>query len=197
MNIDSSRPEFEQSAEFNSRITYLSFKDEASSSLEFNSDMVNRFGHRSVYNDQHVTFLIAGVSLETCLEFVAHREATVARLTSSKTKSQIDTLYRVFSESQKESILKFIEFKNNVSNIGDTEIDNMFNLSSKAISFTITMSIKDWHKTLIGRLSNIGVEKEVIEVSCRIALELKNEFPLVFNTIEEYFATNNDAKYSD
>ena len=88
LNIDNERPEYEQHAEFNSRLTYLSFKNNKESSKKYNEKMINEYGHRSVYNDEQVTFLIAGCSIETMLEFIAHNEATIARLTSSKTNAQ-------------------------------------------------------------------------------------------------------------
>lgn len=43
------------------------------------------------------TFLLAGISIETSLELVAHKEARVARLTSSKTKAMDLPLFRVQS----------------------------------------------------------------------------------------------------
>ena len=95
MNIDTERPEYEQHAEFNSRITYLSFKDKKGDSSAFNERMIKEYEHRSVYNDEYVTFLIAGCALETELEFIAHNEATVARLTSSKTKAQDWPLFKL------------------------------------------------------------------------------------------------------
>lgn len=42
-----------------------------------------------------VTFLISGVTIETSLELVAHKEASVARLTSSKTHAMNLPLFRV------------------------------------------------------------------------------------------------------
>lgn len=41
------------------------------------------------------TFLICGISVETSLELVAHKEARVARLTSSKTKASSNLTFRV------------------------------------------------------------------------------------------------------
>lgn len=209
MNIDTEETEASQHAEFNSRITYLAFKDEPSSSKEYNEKMIKEYGHRSVYNDEIVTFLIAGCSLETMLEFLAHNEATVARLTSSKTNAQDDVLYRVqtknvseeFIEAQKNIIQlnertrmlnrKFIDENNSL----EKEIFNIMNFGCKAVSFTITMSVKDWHKTLIGRLSNSGVESEMIEILSYVTDLLHNEYPFFFNTKEEYFAMGNEKKY--
>lgn len=206
LNIDQDTLECEQHAEFNSRITYLSFKDKKTSSKEYNNMMINELGHRSVYNDEHVTFLISGCSLETMLEFVAHNEATVARLTSSKTFSQNDTLYRIqtkglseeFIQYQKDTVLKFVSMfrkEDNKLNELENEINNILNLGNKAVSFTITMSIKDWYKTIIGRLSHHGVENEMIEIVEEILSILQKEYPFFFKSKEEYYAMNNNNKY--
>lgn len=198
MNIDTSNTDTEQHAEFNSRITYMSFKEEKSDSRQFNKDMVEKHQHLSVYNDEYVTFLIAGVGVETSLEFIAHNEAKIARLTSSKTKSQDHPLYKVNQknmDSQKELIKEQISLKEKYRDIiEDREIFNINTFGSKAVSFTITMSLKDWHKTLIGRLSNNGVELEMLEIMEVIAKMLKERYPLI-NTVEEYYSMGNGEKY--
>ncbi len=201
MNIDTNRPEYEQHAEFNSRITYLSFKNEKSSSKEFNKKMIHEYGHRGVYNDEYVTFLIAGCSLETQLEFVAHNEATIARLTSSKTKAQNDPLYCISLDNNNADLKDYLkEIKSGINtsnpNISD-ELKNMLHPGIKAVSFTITMSVKNWHKTLIGRLSHHGVETEMRQIMERIAIKLKEMYPIFFNTVEEYYQLGNNAKYSE
>lgn len=206
LNIDMNEPETNQHAEFNSRLTYLSFRDKENSSKEYNEKMIKTYGHRSVYNDQYVTFLIAGSSVETMLEFIAHNEATVARLTSSKTNAQNETLYRIrneglsseFIEVQKNMVKSYLENVRKLStpkNGLENEITNILNLGNKAVSFTITMSIKDWHKTLIGRLSNHGVETEMLEILEKVVCILKEKYPVFFNSEEEYYAMNNSKKY--
>lgn len=206
MNIDTNQQDSQQHAEFNSRITYLSFKDKKSNSEEYNHKMIHEYGHRSVYNDEHVTVLIAGCSIETMLEFIAHNEASVARLTSSKTKSQDQTLYRIqkrnvseeFQTIQKEIVKRYIsEVRSMIRPNCDVEneIANILNLGNKAVSFTITMSLKDWHKTFIGRISHHGVENEMIEILTKVLSSLTKEYPSFFNTEEEYFEMNNSKKY--
>ncbi len=49
----------------------------------------------AIQKDFQVTFLISGVSVETSLELIAHKEASVARLTSSKTNAMNLPLFRV------------------------------------------------------------------------------------------------------
>ena len=209
MNIDDDLSEAEQHSEFNSRLTYMSFKDEKESSKAYNDKMIKELGHRGVYNDEIVTFLIAGCSVETMLEFIAHNEATIARLTSSKTAAQDTPLYRLRIEGLSEDFINMQKFiikrfeteriKNrnliDESNPLEKEIFNVMNLGCKAVSFTITMSIKDWHKTLIGRLSNHGVESEMIEILNDVTDKLHSEYPYFFNTKEEYFEMGNEKKY--
>lgn len=57
--------------------------------------MVEHHQHLSVFSSVVVTFLVAGISVETTLEFVAHHEGDVARITSSNTKAMNDCYYRV------------------------------------------------------------------------------------------------------
>jgi thymidylate synthase ThyX len=207
MNIDTiDTTDSEQHAEFNSRITYMAFKSEKTSSKEYNEKMIKEYGHRSVYNDEVITFLVAGCSLETMFEFVAHNEATVARLTSSKTKAQNNSLYRVrvnkfkeeFIELQKTMIQQVIKLReeNICAFEGDEEeVFNVLNFGNKAVSFTISMSVKDWHKILIGRFSSSGVESEFIEILESLSEQLNFEYPQFFNTKEEYYAMSNAKKY--
>lgn len=203
MNIDNTEDEASQHAEFNSRITYMSFKDEKSSSREYNDNMINKYGHLSVYNDEFITFLIAGCSVETELEFIAHNEASVARLTSSKTKAQDDPLYSIINfntsikdiQIQKKIILEQIKLKEKFSNqFENNEIKNINTFGSKAVSFTITMSVKDWHKTLIGRLSHSGVEIEMLGIMGTIAQLLKVQYPYLIKSVPEYYEMGNASK---
>jgi adenylate kinase family enzyme len=48
--------------------------------------------------DNLLTFLIAGISVETSLELIAHKEASVARLTTSKTNAMNYPFYRIYSD---------------------------------------------------------------------------------------------------
>jgi thymidylate synthase ThyX len=207
-DLNDKKTETKAHAEFNSRLTYLSFLDNASNNNNYINKMINEFQHLSIFNDEYVTFLIAGCSVETELEFIAHNEAKVARLTSSKTKAQNEPLYKIIDsisidrETQKSFIKDFIklkesykeQFKTNDNSINN-EVFNLFTTGNKAVSFTITMSIKDWHKTLIGRLSEHGVEYEMLQICEEIALQLNNIYPYFFKTISEYYLMNNGKKY--
>jgi hypothetical protein len=57
------------------------------------------------------------------------------------------------------------------------------------------MSIKDFHKTFIGRLNDRGGnETEVQEICARMAADLHAEYPLVVRSPAEYGAMSNADK---
>lgn len=57
------------------------------------------------------------------------------------------------------------------------------------------MSLKDWHKTFIGRLSHQEVEAEMLEILEDVADLLNVEYSFFFNSKEDYYAMNNAKKY--
>ena len=209
LNIDTSRPTYEQRAEFKSRITYLSFNSSQADGRQYNKKMAQEYQHLSVHSSTYIEFLIAGVTIETCLEFVAHSEARVARLTSSKTKAMDESLYRLQGNksemnAQKQFVLNFIQLKSTFENqsnsrslsVNGTEFTNMLNLCIKVNAFTYGMNLKDYHKLFIGRLSTEGNEQEVQEVCIMMCEHLHNHFPLVIRDPQYYYDTNTGKKYS-
>lgn len=195
MNISQEQEEYLQNAEFCGRITYLSFLDNQVSTPETFPKKMIELGHLSVFNDIEVSFLIAGVSIETMLEFVAHNEGKIARLTSSKTDAQNECLYNINLKEEKEFLSNLEKNKDKMKEILSNERINMLSSGTKAVSFTISMSLKDWHKTLIGRLSKNGVETEMLEVCEKIAKKLKEKYPILILDIEDYYVLNNAKKY--
>lgn len=207
-NIDMNRPVYEQRAEFKSRITYLSFTSKEPDSAEYNKKMVEEYQHLSVHTSTQIEFLIAGVTIETCLEFIAHREASVARLTSSKTKAMDETLYRLQGSVeekafQKKLILDFITLKQKLEQSyqprslseNGIEFTNMLNICTKVNAFTYCMNLKDYHKLFIGRLSEHGNEQEVQEVCTLMCYQLHEHFPLLIRSPNDYYAMSNGLKY--
>ena len=192
-----------QSAEFKGRLTYLSFKDGGSDlqeSMNFHHKMIHEAKHLSIYAGTYVTFLLAGVSVETSKELVAHREATVARLTSSATLAMSECLYRIQGKSvdhQKTMIKEFLKLRDANKEHWDkkaganseqlsTEFFNMLNLACKCVALTFTISVKDLHKLLIGRMASRGNETEVQEV-CTMMCQLAHErFPEIINEPAAY-----------
>lgn len=195
-------------AEFNSRICYMSFpkrEPAPSSSTTLLSKLVD-LGHLSVFGDVSATFFIAGISDEVLKELVAHTEAKVSRLTSSKTKAMSKTLYRVFGldehiEMQKRHIRKFLvqreEYVKEMTESGHTSIEqeNMFNLGMKASCCTFTMNLKDFHKLFIGRLPEPGNEHDIRLVCEMMRAELHRSYPMVIRESEFYLKSSNKAKY--
>ena len=194
--------EYESIGEFNARLCYLSFNNKKNNI----TDTIINLGHLSVYNDIHITFLIVGVSDEVMKEFVAHNEAKVSRLTSSKTNAQKNTLYRVFGsaesiKNQKEFINKFIslrqEYIDNFKTKEPIEIVNMFNLGTKCSTFTFSMNIKDYHKLFIGRIPENGNEHDVRLICKKMCNSLNEIFPKLIRNCDWYEKANNNTKYDE
>lgn len=197
--------------EFCARITYLAFPKEMETAEEARKyhEKMHELGHLSVYKmfkKSHV-FLIAGCSLETALEFIAHNEGRVARLTSSKTKAMDEPFYRLQGNDaqqkiQREIVENYISKRESVrGSLSDEEkkenreFINMTAPGSKCTAFLIGMDLMDWHRTLIGRLDNVGVETEMQEVCEMVRASLKkvDKTELIL-TKDEYYALNNSAK---
>lgn len=183
-------------AEFNGRLTYLNFNNKVNQG--YVDRIVNQHKHLSVFNDVQITVLIAGVSIEAELEFVAHNEATVSRLTSSRTFAQNNPLYVLSSEKEISFLNDFNNLKESYqftsNNKDELEAKNMISLCSKATAFNISMSLKNWHKTFIGRLSDEGVEKEVRDVCAIICEALRKDYSVIIKSVDEYYSLNNSSK---
>ncbi len=198
LNIDTNQPKYEQNLEMRSRLTYLSFPNLPNNSQQFNYDMVTKYGHLSVVSDHNVTFLIAGVTIETALELISHTEAKVSRLTTSKTLAMSETFYRVFGQEQG-AIEDFIQLRQKYLDakvFPNLEIANMFNLGSKVTALTFSMNLKDYHKFFIGRLPTNN-EQELREVATIMCQHLHGLYPLVIKAPVDYIKSSNHQKYQD
>lgn len=207
LGVDTGRPPYEQLGEFNSRLTYLSFPKKPGSSEQYNIDMVHKHQHLSVYGSLHVTFLIAGVSVETSMELVAHAEARVARLTTSRTRAMNDPLYRIQGtdaerELQRAFLRRFLELRTQFESgarpresENGNELWNLLNVGAKATALTYTMSLKDYHKLFIGRLQTAGNELEVREICARMCDLLHERYPLVIRPPRYYREVEHGEKY--
>jgi adenylate kinase family enzyme/uncharacterized protein YecT (DUF1311 family) len=166
------------------------------------------------------TFLIAGASIETALEFVAHGEARVARVTSSRTAAMRHALVRILpdadAEAQKAYHLALRSLRQKLrqqlrqppsawvaqddaagtAGRGAEEIDNSADTAAKATAFVITMTVRDWHKTLVGRVSRDGNESDVVRIASQIADELHALYPAHVWPREKYAKSHNSAKYA-
>jgi adenylate kinase len=137
---------------------------------------ITRFSDK--HGDSFVTFLIAGISVETSLELISHNEAMISRLTTSNTKAMEKPLYRIIDNSnpkiQKHIIKKNIQLhKFNLS----VEVSNMLNPGTKSTALLYTMKINDFKKMFIGRSKLSGNETEVREVVKMIYDELYKYYP--------------------
>jgi hypothetical protein len=192
LNINSSIPDYLKSGEFNARLTYLAFPTSPESvrdSFAYVSKMIHEHQHLSVYNDFYVSFLIAGISDETMKELLAHVEHRASRLTSSKTKAQDSTFYRIQGTPaqqhiQKQFIREFLHLKAQHANSTEpntTEFANMMNLPTKVCALVYSMSLKDLRKMIAGRLPEFGNETEIREVAELMQAQLLQNYPVVFS----------------
>lgn len=210
MHIDPERPAYERFGEFNARLTYLSFPDAPRGAAAYNEAMARRHQHLSVYGPIQVTFLLAGVSLETSMELCSHREARVARLTSSRTRAMDDPLYRLagsdderawqraWLDEQRPRRQGFAARHDPRARSADgRELFNRLDAGARATALTYTMSVKDFHTLFIGRLPEGGNESEVREICGAMCAQLGARYPLVIRAPEEYAAMGNGRKYDD
>jgi len=158
------------------------------------------------FDSTQVTFLVSGIALETSLELVAHKEARVARLTSSKTLAMNLPLFRVQGDDLQmtkrylESVLKhrtIFEEKNQprkkVAN--GNELFNMTLPACKATALCYSMTLKEYHSLFIGRMGPNGNEEEVREVVRKMASQLNQRFPNHILPPQTYLNFNNAEKY--
>ncbi|UJR32417.1 hypothetical protein I4U23_019879 [Adineta vaga] len=154
-----------------------------------------------------VTFLLSGISIETSLEFVAHHEAKVARLTSSKTNAMNVPLLRVQGKDTNPQRLflastiaarTHFEFLNQPRHTWGEHGNEIFNLtqpSCKVTALCYTMTLEDFHKLFIGRMTQSGNEQEVIDIAERMATLLHALYPTLIQSIDYYKTCGNKAKY--
>lgn len=184
LNIDLNQGTFLALSEFNAKITYLSFNSQKNNYHDF---MINEVKHLSPYSLNTPNVLIVGCSIEGSLEIIAHNEAKIARLTSSKTKAMNDPYFYLPQKniSQEKLILSICESIKNLD-INDIELRNKFFPANKATTLSVGMNIKDWHKTITSRFSPIGVEKEVFDIFELIRNSLKKYYPDIIKDSQYY-----------
>lgn len=146
-------------------------------------------------SENMITFLIAGCSLETSLELIAHKEAKVARLTSSNTAVMLSPLFRVFPCEDLEPQKQFIRYvlKSDLLGSYPMHIRNM-SLGCKAAFFCYTMRLGDYHNLFIGRSPNSGNEPEVREVIEMMVAQLHELYPNAISSFAEYAKMTNHSK---
>eukprot|EP00004_Rigifila_ramosa_P018923 TRINITY_DN4766_c0_g1_i1.p1 TRINITY_DN4766_c0_g1~~TRINITY_DN4766_c0_g1_i1.p1 ORF type:complete len:352 (+),score=104.91 TRINITY_DN4766_c0_g1_i1:485-1540(+) len=173
------------------------------------------FSSSTAGGDQLVSFLVAGCSIETMLEFVAHGEFSVARLTSSRTQAMSLPLFALVDAGEAErasarsSIAVQMSQTKKLLRAGagssvpvrgesktDTEVRNTTSFPcSKAAVFCLTGRLSAFHQMLIGRLSGEGNELTVVQVAARIADELHAHFPAAVQPAAWYRQARNSDKY--
>lgn len=183
-------------AEFNSRLTYMNFPENLSleESDKYNKSMIEDHQHYSVHAHTYFTFLIAGCSVEACMELMAHNEAQVARLTTSNTKAMDDPIYYSGGDMAVENQIWSDKKSKLDYGVKSRMMRNALNPGLKSIALNYTMSLKDFHKLFIGRISEKGVEPEVRLICERMCEILHKKNPLVIKSPNEYLAISNGQK---
>lgn len=174
----------QKAMELNAKLTYINSK---ATSADYVENIFRVRGEKSIANNIHITFLIAGIKEETVLE-LASSTANISRQTTSKTKSATDMLYVIQDESDIPYIEKFLSLREtwksrfNLTNKKDYTLEraNEFNLCTKALSITMSMSLQDWSNYL-SRKINKGYEYELEMVCIEIRKQLYELYPNFFD----------------
>jgi hypothetical protein len=149
-------------AELNARLNYFLTSDKDESYIK---DIIFNKKHMSVLGNVHLSFLIAGVSVDTLVEFTSSK-AQMSRISTSTPKFMDETLYSGTVDDV-EFINKFLDLREEYkSKGGDTETINMFNLESKSTIFTVDFSLGNWFSYLT-KIESYP-EKEFVRVLKRI-----------------------------
>ena len=150
--------------------------------------------------DSAVSILLSGISVETSLEFIAHHETKVARLTSSKTKAMNLPLFEInnYDKTQMKLIERALKSRADLDISGSNfENVNLTLPASKATVASFTVTLKDLHSILIGRLGNPrGNETAVIKVATRICEIIHGKYPQFIEPLDYYLSAKNHAKYT-
>lgn len=162
--------DFHKLVDFSARITYLSY--DKTSAIDLRKKL-KKLGHLNVYDLNGIAVLVAGCSLECILELVSNRVNRSCRLTSSKTKAAIETLYS--KQIDPFWLEQFLILRKNYleQNKQGLEATNLFNLSAKCGYAVISMGMRDWNFLLKARLSDEGLEEELRTVLIEIQTQLK------------------------
>lgn len=177
-------------AAFDARVTYLNFPDaDERTGTEYLRGVTETRGHTSVTARAHASVLFAGISLEDSIELVAGRAGRSARLTSSDTSAQGDTLYCIRGTpeeraAQRAFIERFLELRRSLA-LPDRYLRNLLNLGNRATLLHMGMVLEDWHQILRSRLRPEGNEPAVREAFARAGALLHARFPFI---IQESYA---------
>lgn len=150
--------------------------------------------------DSAISFLLSGISVETSLEFIAHHETKVARLTSSKTKAMNLPLFEINNYDKTQMKLVESALKSRIGLATDSSSIENVNLTLPAAKSTVavfTVTLKDLDSILIGRLGNPrGNETAVIKVATKICQVLHHKYPEFIKPLEYYLNAKNQFKYT-
>ena len=126
--------------DINAKLSYLNFKP---TPKDFAEKILIDRKHYNIGGNIHYSFIVAGVSLATLLEFTSST-AQISRVTTSATNAMNKTLY-VGNTKDILAIESFVNLRNAVVDCENSiEKNNSYNLETKAVTFTVDYSIGDW-----------------------------------------------------
>ncbi len=181
-------------AALDGRITYLSFPaSDDRTGKEYLRAIVEDRGHTSVTARGYASVLFAGISLEDSIELIAGRAGRSARLTSSDTNAQNDTLYCLHGTPEQRAAQRaFVEavlaIRASVTkeSVGGRYEHNKLNLGNRATLLHVGMCLEDWQGLFRGRLQKHGNEPCVREAFARACVLLHARFPHVIRNPADY-----------
>lgn len=189
-----SENDYEALAEFNNRLTYLNFSDQYEP--DYLKNIIVKHGHLSGFSATNITFLLAGISIEASLEMIAHSEAVVSRLTTSKTKAMDVPLLVKHPNTPPEEFEKAAAYLKSfdAASPENREFRNRCHPGIKATVLTYTMNLKQFHRLFIGRMPKAGNEEEVRDICFEMCSQLNELYPLIIKAPAEYLGSHNSEK---
>lgn len=162
------------------------------------------------------TLLIAGASLECCLEFIAHA-ARIARTTSSaairpeqKCAAMDHPLYAVTPDTEESMLekmaclLDFAELREKQRSryrpyqrwVGGREVFNAYSPAQKTLAMTYAMPLSGFDWLLRGRLPVDGNENHVRQVARSMCEALHVLYPDIIQKPESYISQGQASRYA-
>ena len=164
--------------DLNAKITYMDNK------VDLFRKVFCDYEHTSIANNVSVSFLLAGVSINTLLEFCSS-SAKMSRTNTDDAQLHLNSLYAITDRREIKFIEQFYrtireEYKSVCSD--DLELQNRFNLKQQAMACSVSFSLEDWTWFLKKRF-NTKFETELFIVCKEIYKQLRKEFD-IFPEIE-------------
>lgn len=167
--------------DMNARVTYMSTQE------PIGQKVYTQYGHKSVANGATASFVVAGLSMGSLLEFCSS-SAHMNRMNTDNCSVLKHSLYTVLDDSEIPFVEKFCtQMRKQWLDKGhnNLELMNRYNLKSQAMACTVSFSIADWDWFLNKRINDKEkYEQEFAEILCKIYNLLKK------SEYRDYIQTN-------